>query len=184
MIIASSFTDAFMSVIDGTKTLGEAFKDMALSIISQIVRMQIQMIIFKAIMGIGTAAAMPDINPAVGGPVTYVAKGGVFERGNVIPFDKGGIVSSPTIFPMANGAGLMGEAGPEAVLPLTRGPSGNLGVESTGSGQPINITINAVDAQSFAELTRRNPAAIIGPVIEQINAGNIGFRDTLRKAVQ
>lgn len=64
--------------------------------------------------------------PAQGG---IYAKGGVFDAGNVIPFARGGIVSSPTVFPMANGMGLMGEAGPEAVMPLKRGRGGRLGVE-------------------------------------------------------
>jgi hypothetical protein len=71
------------------------------------------------------------------------AKGGVFDRGNVIPFARGGIVDRPTLFPMAKGMGLMGEAGPEAVMPLTRGADGKLGVKG---GQTINfnpsITIN------------------------------------------
>src|SRR5690606_29321761 len=53
-----------------------------------------------------------------------LAKGGVVSQGNVIPFARGGIVSQPTIFPMATGMGLMGEAGPEAVMPLRRGPGG------------------------------------------------------------
>ena len=61
------------------------------------------------------------------------AYGAVFEGGNVIPFARGGVVDRPTLFPMARGMGLMGEAGPEAVLPLRRLPPGRLGVESGGS---------------------------------------------------
>lgn len=61
------------------------------------------------------------------------AYGAVFEGGNVIPFARGGVVDRPTLFPMARGMGLMGEAGPEAVLPLRRLPSGRLGVETPGS---------------------------------------------------
>ncbi|HEV7284649.1 MAG TPA: hypothetical protein VGN75_07310 [Kaistia sp.] len=67
------------------------------------------------------------------------ANGGAFAGGNVIPFAKGGaftnsIVNSPTVFAMANGAGLMGEAGPEAVMPLRRMAGGRLGVEAVGNG--------------------------------------------------
>jgi len=63
------------------------------------------------------------------------AKGGVFAGGNVVPFAAGGVVSGPTSFPMAGGRmGLMGEAGPEAIMPLARGPDGRLGVRSSGGG--------------------------------------------------
>ena len=69
-------------------------------------------------------------------------KGGSFSQGRVMPFANGGIVSGPTTFPMRGGMGLMGEAGPEAIMPLTRGPSGRLGVEVSGGGRPVNITMN------------------------------------------
>ena len=61
------------------------------------------------------------------------AKGNVFSGGHVIPYAKGGIVSRPTIFPMANGIGLMGEAGAEAVMPLARDAHGRLGVRAGGA---------------------------------------------------
>ena len=69
-------------------------------------------------------------------------KGGAFSGGRVTAFAKGGIVSGPTPFPMRGGTGLMGEAGPEAIMPLTRGADGSLGVRSQGGGQPVNITMN------------------------------------------
>lgn len=65
----------------------------------------------------------------------FNAEGNVFDRGNVVPFARGGIVDKPTLFGMTGGrTGLMGEAGPEAVMPLARLPSGRLGVEATGGG--------------------------------------------------
>ncbi len=95
------------------------------------------------------------------------ADGGVFSNGNVVPFARGGVVTAPTFFPMARGMGLMGEAGPEAVMPLKRGADGKLGVSADGpegSGGTIinNYYIQAVDAQSFADVCRRNPGAITG----------------------
>lgn len=62
------------------------------------------------------------------------ANGNAFQGGNVIPFASGGVVDGPTLFPMANGAGLMGEAGPEAIMPLSRGADGKLGVNAGGGG--------------------------------------------------
>lgn len=61
----------------------------------------------------------------------------------LVPFAKGGVVERPTAFPMRGGAGLMGEAGPEAIMPLTRGADGRLGVRSAGAEQrPIQVVMN------------------------------------------
>jgi len=69
------------------------------------------------------------------------ANGGAFSQGRVTPFAKGGVVNGATTFPMRGGTGLMGEAGPEAIMPLTRGADGSLGVKSQGGGA-VNITMN------------------------------------------
>ena len=68
----------------------------------------------------------------------FLAKGGAFERGEVIPFARGGVVSSPTLFPL----GMMGEAGPEAIMPLRRLSSGELGVAAGGGGRSASVVIN------------------------------------------
>lgn len=69
------------------------------------------------------------------------ARGGVFDHGHVVPLARGGIVSAATIVPLARGAALMGEAGPEAVMPLARDGSGRLGVRGGGGGGP-KVVIN------------------------------------------
>lgn len=61
------------------------------------------------------------------------ANGGVIQNG-VERFASGGVVSRPTLFPMRGRMGLMGEAGPEAILPLAKGPGGKLGVRAQGGG--------------------------------------------------
>lgn len=85
------------------------------------------------------------------------AYGGVISDGYVIPFATGGIVASPTIFPMAKGVGLMGEAGPEAIMPLTRTTSGELGVKAKGqgNGSVVNIYVSTPDADSFRRSERQ-----------------------------
>jgi phage-related minor tail protein len=68
------------------------------------------------------------------------------------PFAAGGVISSPVNFPLGNGqAAIAGEQGAEAILPLTRGPDGQLGVRSGGGGGGGNITFNisTPDAASF-----------------------------------
>ncbi len=92
------------------------------------------------------------------------ADGASFAQGRVMPFANGGIVSGPTTFPLRGGQGLMGEAGPEAIMPLSRGADGRLGVRSEGGGRPISIVLNVTtpDVQGFrrsesqiaAQLTR------------------------------
>jgi hypothetical protein len=63
------------------------------------------------------------------------ANGNAFNDGRVQQFAQGGVIHGPTVFPMRNGMGLMGENGPEAIVPLRRGPDGKLGVEAGGSGE-------------------------------------------------
>ena len=80
------------------------------------------------------------------------AKGGIVGQGRVIPFARGGVISSPVVFPMGgNRVGFAGEAGPEAILPLARGPDGRLGVQSDGasSSVTINFNVSTQDAESF-----------------------------------
>lgn len=73
---------------------------------------------------------------------TASALGNVFVDGAIRPFAAGGVVDRPTMFPMATGgAGLMGEAGAEAIMPLRRDASGRLGVASSGGGGDVNVTV-------------------------------------------
>lgn len=75
--------------------------------------------------------------------------GAAFSQGRVVPFASGGVVSGPTMFPMRGARGLMGEAGPEAIMPLARGPDGKLGVRGQGGGPTIVMNITTPDVQSF-----------------------------------
>jgi phage-related minor tail protein len=89
------------------------------------------------------------MNGVVSGLMPF-ADGGSFSQGRVMPFAKGGVVSSPTTFPMRGGTGLMGEAGPEAIMPLARGPDGSLGVRGGGGGSvTVNMNISTPDAAGF-----------------------------------
>lgn len=81
------------------------------------------------------------------------AKGNAFSGGRVTPFASGGIVSSPTLFGMRGGTGLMGEAGPEAIMPLTR-IGGKLGVRSAGGGD-TNVEFRVINNASGTEVRQR-----------------------------
>ncbi len=105
---------------------------------------------------VSTASSMPgnamdNLMSLTGAFGTAQAKGGVWDSG-IQMFAKGGaftntIVSSPTTFPFAKGTGLMGEAGPEAIMPLSRGPDGSLGVRAQNANNP-NVTVTVVNNSS------------------------------------
>ena len=67
------------------------------------------------------------------GGILPFAKGAAFGAGRVAAFARGGVVDGPTHFPMRGGVGLMGEAGPEAIMPLARGADGGLGVRAAAA---------------------------------------------------
>jgi phage-related minor tail protein len=109
----------------------------------------------KSVLG-DVASAFADIAlKAAFQPIGSLVSGAIeslFTATNptVTAFAKGGVLQSPTYFPLGQGLGLAGEAGAEAILPLARGPDGRLGV--AGGGGAINVTFNvtASDARSFA----------------------------------
>jgi len=97
------------------------------------------------------------------------ARGNVFAGGRQSAFASGGIVTGPTVFPMRGGTGLMGEAGPEAIMPLSRGADGKLGVRGGGGGHvTVNMTISTPDAESF----RRSQTQVAAGISRAISRGN------------
>lgn len=104
----------------------------------------------KPVAGAIGGALSGGVNALFGSLLPF-ADGAGFAQGRVMPFANGGVVNGPTTFPMRGGTGLMGEAGPEAIMPLTRGADGKLGVRAQGQSQPVTVVmnINTPDAQSF-----------------------------------
>jgi hypothetical protein len=133
-LVTDSMEDGLMAMADGTKSVSDAFRDMAREIIADLYRVLVvqQMVnAAKSAMGFG-----------------FFADGGAFSGGSQIQaYADGGVVGGPTMFPMAGGkTGLMGEAGPEAIMPLKRGANGKLGVQMEGGG---GDTINVVQNFNF-----------------------------------
>lgn len=108
-------------------------------------------------------AAMKPVTDHVGGllatgvgglmeNILPFANGAPFSQGRVMPFASGGVVSSATPFGMRGGMGVMGEAGPEAIMPLARGPDGKLGVRGAGGqgGPTVVMNITTPDVQGFS----------------------------------
>ena len=115
--------DGMESIVDGSKSVNEAFRDMLRNMLLDIYRQKV-------------------ITPAAEGIMSlFMAKGGAFNKG-VQMFADGGVVSSPTMFGHSGGLGMMGEAGPEAIMPLKRGPDGKLGVAGSQGNVVVNQSFN------------------------------------------
>jgi lambda family phage tail tape measure protein len=137
--VADSVKGAFQGLEDQLTsfvTTGKAnFTDLANSIIADIARIAIRQAIIRPL--VGGIFDIFNIKPS--------AMGNVFAQNGIQKFARGGIVDKPTMFPFANGIGLMGEAGPEAIMPLRRGRDGRLGVQAANGGGGVSVVVN-VDA--------------------------------------
>lgn len=136
--IETNFGNAFADMVTGAKSAKEAFSSMATSILSDMARLFAQRaasnLIGSLFGGFG------------GGAVSLNAAGGIYNSPSLSAYS-GTVVDKPTLFAFAHGAGLMGEAGAEAILPLRRGSDGKLGVQAQGAAtQSISVSV-AVDAR-------------------------------------
>jgi hypothetical protein len=125
-------TGAVDGFIDSVLLADQTFSEFAKNFLREIAKMIVQTILLQTLQ---SAFGLPG----GGGPFSLIgsAKGNAFSGGSVVPFAKGAVVSAPQMFPMTGGnTGLMGEAGPEAIMPLSRNSQGQLGVAGP------NITIN------------------------------------------
>lgn len=149
MISATKFTFSAM-----TGAMNEFFetgkfnaKDMIKSILSEFIKLATSQAFKSIINAFGGDGGKNGLFGAIFAGLTKNADGGAYEGGNLSAYS-GQVVSQPTFFnygvkAFAKGAGLMGEAGPEAIMPLKRGPDGKLGVAASGAGAGgIIVTTN------------------------------------------
>lgn len=123
---------------------------------------------------IALAAGLKPLEGLLGNALNGLIGGAA---GSVTPFAQGGVVRSPSFFPMGSGSsgglGLMGEAGAEAILPLKRGPDGALGVSTDAGGALPQIVFNvtATDAASF----RKSEGQISAMLARSVARGRRGL---------
>ncbi|MGV6986163.1 phage tail tape measure protein [Providencia hangzhouensis] len=165
--VTSATLNGFSSQLAETLTGGEAnFKDFTRSILKMLAEIAIKMTIVKGFEAFGFGSVTPNAN------------GGVYNTPGLSAYS-GQIVSKPTLFPFARGAGLMGEAGPEAILPLRRGIDGKLGVIAANTKQ------NSGDFYQTNHVTIQNDGSNgeIGPkALKAVyEVGKKGAEDYMRK---
>ena len=145
--IGDSMENAMMGIVDGTLSVKDAFKSMAADIIRELYRvLVVQEMVATAKEAMDAKGGFLKMAGSFLG-LPMLADGGAFSGGSQIQaYADGGVIGGPTTFPMSGGkTGLMGEAGPEAIMPLKRGSNGKLGVQMEGGGGGDVININ----QSF-----------------------------------
>jgi phage-related minor tail protein len=148
--LASGFAGGLRRAFDGVVFDGVKLQD-ALKSVAQTMSATVYNVAMKPVQNAVGGALANGLNNLLSGMMPF-ANGAAFSQGRVVPFAKGGVVSSATNFPMRGATGLMGEAGPEAIMPLTRGPDGRLGVQSQGHGsRPVTVVMNiqTPDVQGF-----------------------------------
>lgn len=178
--VSSAFGGMADAMTDFLTTGSADMKAFTVDMLKMIVQIINKWLILKAIQGIGSAIGGSFGNFTAG--LTANALGGAYSGGNLSAFS-GQVVTQPTLFnygvkAFANGAGLMGEAGPEAILPLQRDSSGALGVKASvsgaGGGTSIGgISVTVVDGKASASSTDSGAVgrAYAAVIADSVNSG-------------
>ncbi|EAA1916515.1 phage tail tape measure protein [Salmonella enterica subsp. enterica serovar Haifa] len=140
------FTNAFNGMADSIANFAVtgkgSFRSLTVSILADLAKMEARIAASKLLgsvlgmFGFGASAGGSTPSGAYSPAALSVipnADGGVYRSAGLSQYS-GSIVNRPTFFAFARGAAVMGEAGPEAILPLRRGTDGKLGVVAAGSG--------------------------------------------------
>ena len=161
--LGTSLRNAFDKAVFGGGKLSDVMRGLARDIVGQSLNAALRPV--QNALGSGLNGLVGSLMGAFS-----FAQGGAFSAGRVRAFAKGGIVDGPTAFAMRGGAGLMGEAGPEAVMPLTRGPDGRLGVAASGgsAGPVVTINITTPDIEGF----QRSRGQIAAQLARAVSRGN------------
>lgn len=149
--VAKKALDGMSDALANWVTTGKLnFKDFARSVIADLVKIIAKQQIMNALAAVKSGGAGTWLQAAAS--AFGFAHGGSFEQGGRRLFASGDVIDTATPFRFASGGkiqnGLMGEAGPEAIMPLERGANGKLGVRATGAGGGGDVSIGSIVVQS------------------------------------
>jgi phage-related minor tail protein len=159
---ARAMTQAFSASVTGGKQFDDVLKSLALRISDLALRLAFKPL--EKSLASGISSLLSGLTGSVGGGAATKLEAA---SGAIKPFAAGGVIGTPSYFPLVGGGvGLAGEAGPEAIMPLTRGPDGRLGVSGSG-GNTINVQIATPDLDNF----RRSESYITGQIARAVARG-------------
>lgn len=160
--VSSNITNAFMSMVDGSNTVVGAFRNMMFNILKSVYEQSVAQPIANTLSS-ALFAGFSGSGPQTGSLGLPSFK-----------FANGGVVGSPTTFQMSGGkTGLMGEAGPEAIMPLKRGSNGQLGVQVQGGSGGMTVNNNITVTGSDAAAVRMEVAKMIPQITNATKAAII-----------
>jgi len=140
---AQAFSGALVDFASSSKSAKDAFGDFVETTLRGLAQMATQVLIVQPLFdALRKSMAGGGFMSLFSSSAEPAANGAVFDAGHRLAFASGGVVTRPTVFPMASGWGLMGEAGPEAIMPLARGTDGKLGVSAAQSSLTVNVINN------------------------------------------
>jgi phage-related minor tail protein len=158
---ARAITAAFAQGATGAKSFDSVLKSLALRLSSLSLNLAL-----KPVTGALTSG-LTNLFNGLTAPTASAAN-----EGPVQPFAKGGVIATPSFFPLGGSrVGLAGEAGPEAIMPLARGPDGRLGVAASGAASNVTVNIATPDADSF----RRSETYLTGLIARAVARGQRGL---------
>jgi phage-related minor tail protein len=158
-----AMTQAFSASVTGGKQFDDVLKSLGLRISDLAVRLAFKPL--EKSLTSGISGLLSGLTGSAGGAASSSLAAA---SGAIKPFAAGGVIGTPSYFPLAGGGvGLAGEAGPEAIMPLTRGPDGRLGIAGHGGGNTITIQIATPDLDNF----RRSESYITGQIARAVARG-------------
>ena len=162
MAFSRAMTSAFTASVVGGRQFDDVLKSLTLRLSDMAVRLAFRPL-EKSIAG-----GLSNLLSGLTGTGSSAGISLAAASGAVKPFASGGVIGTPEYFPlMQGGVGLAGEAGPEAIMPLARGPDGKLGVTGRTSGNNVTIQIATPDLESF----RRSENYITGQIARAASRG-------------
>lgn len=178
---ANAMANLFMGISKG----GDAAKQAVAQLLAELARVQMM----KGVLGLSGGGFFGGLVNLLGGGLTLNANGGVYSSPSLSAYSNQ-VVDRPTLFAFANGAGLMGEAGPEAIMPLSRGPDGRLGVRTEAPQQApaardskLHVSVEVLENGNIRAVARDEAGQVVAQSAPQLISRSVqASQKSMRKS--